>query len=444
MSSIGNSNTLNFTSFDPTQFHGDLDEIRKEASGSILKALTMLGTLDATGVLPGDKNATALEAPKGLMMNAADLTLRIGLLQDALNELMQQVSKTEIQGRLNDLNRENAEQVDKMKKQMEEVEKSVKKQQEAAKKSNIFQAIANFFKAIFDIVCAVFNFIAAAAYALVNPVAAAGLIVAGCALIASGVCNLVLAIDATVAAATGKGFLDDKHKANLAKAAEICGYIALGASMISGVAVITQGLRAGAALAAKQLTQAGLEAGTKAVTQTVMKAGTQAFKELMKMGAEEVTENSIKFAMHAAKAAMKEGATAGVKEAAQQAAQLAVQGVVKDLMKQIFKPLVDMSMKQAIAGVLTQAPAQIVTGAGELKVADLQAEAADARRKADEAEAQAKAIQAMITMLRNLIEQLQSDLEEMMESSMETVSAIFKAADDSAESMKELMNFQSA
>lgn len=122
MSSIGNNTSTNFPSFDATRFHTDLDKIRQEASGSIIKALTMLGTLSTTGALPGDKNATALEPPKGLLMNAADLTLRIGLLQDALNELMQQVSKTEITGRLNDLNRENAEQVDKMKKQMEEVE----------------------------------------------------------------------------------------------------------------------------------------------------------------------------------------------------------------------------------------------------------------------------------------------------------------------------------
>lgn len=446
MSTIGNSNTQNYTSFDPTQFHQDLNEVRDQAAKSIIKALTTLGTLDSTGDIPGDSNATVLEPPKGLMMNAADLTLRIGLLQDALNELMQQVSKNEIKGRLNDLNRENAEQVDKMKRQMEEVEKSVKKQQEAAKKSNIFTAIANFFKAIFDLISAVFTAIAAVAYALSgNVVAAAGLFVASAALFASGVCNMVLAIDATIQAAGGKGFLSDQAKANLEKATEILGYIALGASLISGLSVVVQGLRAGASLAAKELAKAGLEAGRKAVMQEVMKAGTQAMKELMGQASKTVSKEIAKeFAEQAAKVAAREGAQAAVKEVAKEAARIAINVAVKDLMKEILKPMVQLSLQQAVLGVLTQAPAQIVTGAGELEVANLQEEAAKAQRKADEAEAQAKAIQAMITMLRKLIEQLQNDLQDMMESAMETVSAIFKAADDSSESMKELLHFQSA
>jgi hypothetical protein len=111
-------------------------------------------------------------------------------------------------------------------------------------------------------------------------------------------------------------------------------------------------------------------------------------------------------------------------------------------MKPLLEEMVKLSLRQAAAAILLAAPSAITSGVGDVKVANLQLEAADARRKADEAEAQAKSIEAMITMLRNMIDQLQSDLETMLESAMETVSAIFKAADDSASSMKELMHFQ--
>ena len=47
-------------------------------------------------------------------------------------------------------------------------------------------------------------------------------------------------------------------------------------------------------------------------------------------------------------------------------------------------------------------------------------------------------------MVHVAIEQLQDDLQKMLESSMETISAIFNAADETASSMKDLMHFQAA
>jgi hypothetical protein len=108
----------------------------------------------------------------------------------------------------------------------------------------------------------------------------------------------------------------------------------------------------------------------------------------------------------------------------------------------MLQEMIELSLKQSVAAILLAAPSAITSGVGDVKEANLVEEAARARSEADKAEAQAKAIEAMITMLRNMIEQLQSDLEDMMEAAMETVSAIFKAADDSASSMKELMHFQ--
>lgn len=410
MSSISNSTTAKLSSFDATQFHSELDTVREEGAISITNALTLLTSLDATGLVPGQAGAMTLVPPKG-MMNASDLTLRIGLLQDALNELMQQVSKNEIQGRLNDLNRANMEQLDKMKEQMKEIENSVKKQKEADKKSNTFAAIANFFKAAFDIVCAVFSAVAAVGYLFVNPAAAVGLAVSALALAASGICNMVVAIDAAMAAATGKGFLSDTDKKNLEKATEILGYIALVAGVLSGIAVIVSAARTGAAMAGKELMKHGLEAGNKAIAKEVLNAGKQAIQE--------ITRDFFK-----------------------QAAKEALTSVVKEAMKPMLQEMIELSLKQSVAAILLAAPSAITSGVGDVKEAKLDEEAADARLEADKAEAQAKSIEAMITMLRNMIEQLQSDLEDMMEAAMETVSAIFKAADDSASSMKELMHFQ--
>jgi hypothetical protein len=410
MSSISNSTTAKLSSFDATQFHSELDTVREEGAISITNALTLLTSLDATGLVPGQAGAMTLVPPKG-MMNASDLTLRIGLLQDALNELMQQVSKNEIQGRLNDLNRANMEQLDKMKEQMKEIENSVKKQKEADKKSNTFAAIANFFKAAFDIVCAVSSAVAAVGYLFVNPAAAVGLAVSALALAASGICNMVVAIDAAMAAATGKGFLSDTDKKNLEKATEILGYIALVAGVLSGIAVIVSAVRTGAAMAGKELMKHGLEAGNKAIAKEVLNAGKQAIQE--------ITRDFFK-----------------------QAAKEALTSVVKEAMKPMLQEMIELSLKQSVAAILLAAPSAITSGVGDVKEANLEEEAAGARREADKAEAQAKSIEAMITMLRNMIEQLQSDLEDMMEAAMETVSAIFKAADDSASSMKELMHFQ--
>jgi hypothetical protein len=459
MNKIGDGLTAKLSSFDATQFHSDLDKVREQGAKSITTALTLLTSLDATGLAPRKAGAMTLAPPKG-MMNASDLTLRIGLLQDALNELMQQVSKNDIQGRLSDLNRQNMEQLDKMKEQMKEVENSVKKQNEAAKKSNTFAAIANFFKATFDLVCAAFSAIAAVGYLFVNPAAAAGLVVSALALAASGICNAFLALDAIQASVTGEGFLSDKDKKNLEKATEILGYIALVAGVLSGIAVIVSAVRTGAAMAGKELMKQGLEAGNKAVAKEVLNAGKQAIqeitrdffkqaaKEALKEGSKEAAEQTAKvFLEQAAKVAARESINATASEATKAglnaAMRQAITSVVKETMKPILEEMIKLSLRQSAAAIFLAAPSAITSGAGDVKVAKLQTEAADAQRKADQAEAKAKAIEASITMLRNMIDQLQSDLETMLETAMETVSAIFKAADDSASSMKELMHFQS-
>lgn len=455
------NNPATVAGFDPGSLHTTLKEVKKTATESITQALTLLTTVDATGVMPPKDGVMQLAPPK-VNMSAANLTLRIGLLQDALNELMTAVSKNEIEGRLNELNRDNREQLDKMKDQMKNLEKEAEKKREADKKVNIFQAIANFFKAIFDFISAVFTIIAAVGYALTgNVAAAAALVAASAALIASGVINLVMAVDSIAKAAGTGGFLSDKAIQGMNKTCEILGHVAMGAAMVGGLGAVVSGIRQGATMAAGKLMEKGIHMSTKDIMKQMVKAGgdlmqdiagkgtTKLAMELTKEGAEAsgkrlASEVALEFAESAAKAAAKLGASPGVGNTAREAAEAAAQAVIKEVLFQNIRPMVDLASRQAITSSVIQGSMQITQGVAGVLVADIREDAAAARRKADEAEAQAKAIQAMIELLRKTIEQLQEDLQNMLETSMETISAIFNAADETASSMKDLMHFQTA
>lgn len=441
------SNPSTIAGFDPAALHTTLKDIRQTGSESLTKALTLLSNIDASGVATTNKDGVIELAPPKSSLSAIDLTLRIGLLQDALNQLMQAVSKNEIEGRLNELNRENREQLDKMKDQMKHIEEEAAKKREADKKLNIFEAIANFFKAIFDIISAVFTAIAAVAYALTgNVVAAAGLFTATVALIASGIVNLTLAIDSVVRAATGgKSLLSDDTVKAMQKATEILGYVAMGAAMVGALGAVVQGIRQGANMAAGELIKHGLNSSPKAIMREVMGAGSDVMMELASQGSKSLGKELAKeFAEQAVKVSLKQGAAEGSKEAAAEAVKVAIREAVKDVMREQLKHIYNLAQRQGITSAIIGGSQQILQGTSTILVGDLRADAADAKRKADEAEAQAKAIEAMIQMLRKLIEQLEQDLQDMLESSMETISAIFNAADESSSSMKELMHFQSA
>ena len=455
------SNPSTVAGFDPNSLHTTLKEVKKTATESLTKALTLLSTVDATGTLPPKDGVMQLSAPK-LNLSAADLTLRIGLLQDALNELMTAVSKNEIEGRLNDLNRENREQLDKMKDQMKNIEKEAEKKREADKKVNIFQAIANFFKAIFDIISAVFTAIAAIGYALTGNIAgAAGLFAATAALAASAVINLVMTLDSVIKAAGGGGFLNEKAIQGMTKATEILGYVAMGAAMVGGLGALVSGIRQGATMAAGKLAEKGIHLSTKEIMQQLPKVGGELFQEIASKGTQKLaleltkeglegaakklpSEIALEVAKEAAEQAAKQGASGLIKEVAKDAALAAAGAIMKEALFNSLRPLLDLAARQAITSAIIQGSTQITQGVAGVLVADIREDAAAARRKADEAEAQAKAIQAMIELLRKTIEQLQEDLQNMLESSMETISAIFNAADETASSMKDLMHFQAA
>ena len=433
------NNPATYVGLTPTDLHKTLQELRETATKDLSQALTDLGVINATGGTGGNEGIIQLAAPK-LMMSAMDLTLRIGLLQDALNQLQEQTSRTEIEGRLGELNRDNKDKLTQIKENMDHVAEQAKKNKEAQKKTDIFTAIANFFKAIFDAIAAVFTLIAAVGYALTgNAAAAAALVVAATALIASSVVNFTMAIDSVMKAVGGQGFLSDADIQRMQKAVEILGYIAMGASMVAGLGAIVEGISTASKMAASKLGDLGFKNAGELAKQMVKEVATDAFTESAYLTTK--SSDAAKLAMEkAVEEAMKEGASKLIKEVAVDT----IKAAVKESLMNSLLEFMQMGTRTAIAAAATQGAGQILTGVGETIVADIKADAANEKRLADEAEAKLKAIEAMMQMLRQMIEELQKQLGEMLDSAMEAVSAIFNAVDETSSSMKELMHFQAA
>ncbi len=390
-------------SFDPTALLGDLDDVRTSAAKSLQESFKLLGTLISGGTTSGPANGTQeLEAPVNISRNVNDMTLRIGLLQDALNQLMQQVSRTEIKQRMSEMQKENQKELDRFQEQMTKAAEAAEKAQESQKKGNIFEAVSNWIQAAISVVSAIFTLISAVGQILTNPVGAAGLIVAGVALIGVAAVQITLAIDATMRAAGKEGFLTDDQKSKMKLAAEIMGYIAIAGSMI--------GLVGGVVIA---LGQAGKAAGALAG------------KEIGRMAAAKLVATG-----------MKEGIT--------KTTDMTIARVAKYAFEEAMKPLMKLGAQLALVQILGQTSNAITKGVGAIEVAKLDQQASDLLAEADLAEAAAKAIAAMIAKLQALIEQLQQQLEDMVEQGQQTLSIIFGAIDESASSMTRIHQTTSA
>lgn len=435
--------------------HDELQDIKKEAHKSLQDYLIKLGTiLSQSNTVLG--SAPILAPPSQSIIGLADQTLRIALIQDALNQLLQQVSELEIDGRLNTLEQSNMDELKNVMKQIDEAQEAHRKQTEANQKAGVFEAVGAWFKAVFDVVSAAFSAVAAIGYALTgNVVAAAGLFVAAAALLASGVCNIVLAVDATVRAAGGQGFLSETHKANLEKAAEICGYIAMAAGMLGGLAAVTGALRSAVSTASKEMVNYGLKTGFKEMSKQVLQTAKDTVKNTLKEAFTKATGNAFKTATkevtkevaeEAAQQAIRIAIRSGGQEAAEVAAKQAVnefiQATIKEAIQQSLKPLTQMISRMGLLTTISQAAMQGTSATGTLLVGNIEAEVQAHKLEADKAEAAAKAFQGLIVMLRNLIEQLQKELLEMIESSMESVQALFTAVDETLSSMKDLMQMK--
>lgn len=389
--------------FDPQAFTGQIQDAKSAVIKTLQQSVQLLTT-------KGAEKQTSITKSDGLPDLAAptfskqvnDLTLRIGLLQDALNQLMAKVSKQEINQRMNEMQKENQRQLEKFKDQMEKAAEAAKKNKEAEKKGNVFEAVSNWIQAVVSVVSAIVTMISAVGQILTNPVGAAGLIVASVALIGAAAVQITLAIDATMRAAGKEGFLSEADRTKMAKAVEILGYIALAGSMI--------GLVGGVVVA---LGQAGKAAGTLAG------------KEIGRVAAAKL-------------------AATGTKELAQKSMNMTIARVAAYAFKDAMQPLLRLGGQMATIQLVGQGVNMTATGVAQEKITDLQKQASDLQAEADLAEAAAKAIQAMVAKLRALIEQLQQELEAMVEQGQQTLAIIFGAIDESAESMTRVQHNLSA
>lgn len=385
------------TIFDPGAMLGEVADIKQNAIQALQASFKMLATVGPEGSTPNSQADGLVELEKpSFNSNVNDITLRIGLLQDALNQLMAQVSKTEIRSRMDELQKENQRQLERFEEQMAKAAEAAQKNQEAEKKGNIFEAVSNWIQAVISVVSAVVTLISAAAQILTNPVGAAALIVAGVALIGAAAVQITLAVDATMRAAGQEGFLSEADRTKMNKAVEILGYIALAGSMI--------GLVGGIVVA---LGQAGKAAGG--------------------LAAKEIT-----------KAAAAKLVATGMKESLTKSAQATSQAIPRYAMyafKESMAPLTRLGAQMAAIQILGQSTNQIAGGVVNHEIAEIKGEASALLEEADLAEAAAAALEAAISKLRAMIEQLQSELEKLVEDFQQTMAVIFGAIDESANSM---------
>lgn len=387
---------------DPQALLGDTSEIKQEAKKSIEQALQMLGTVIAGNSLEAEEGVQELPPPSSsLLGGVTDLTLKIGLIQDALDQLMQEVSKLGIEQRMNQADQANQQQLEKIEEQAAEMQEAAAKAKEAEEKGNLFQMIGDWVNvAITAIAIAVTAVTAVVAGALTGGVAAVAL---GVAIAAMSVClaaQITLAVDSTVAYHNdGQGFMSDDVRGAMETTAMVAGIIGSVASLVSGFAAIAKGVSAALSAAAKEL---GEEA-TKAAIQ-------QAAKEGVKAGIKNAADEGMSAAAQAAKQAYQEAAGA------------------------TMKTITNLAKTQFVGQLASQA---VETG-GTIATNEIKQDALAHERNAAEAEAAAKELQAVITMLKKMIEQLQEELEAMMDSAAQSLEVIFGMCDDSQTSMQKI------
>ncbi len=209
----------------------DLEETMALAQATLKDASKLL-TVSFLELQPVEvPGATQLEPPKKLAMDA---NLLLAQLQDALNQLTQKVSVNDIKQNLRTQNEANIKQLQTMQDAAKAASAAAATTKEAEHKRNVFNAVTAWIGAAVTVASMVLTAVAAVAMLAVNPVAAAALFVAVGAMGVQLVCQVALAIDATMkAAGNEKGLGIDVAK--WTKVMQVAGYVALAASMVGMV-----------------------------------------------------------------------------------------------------------------------------------------------------------------------------------------------------------------
>lgn len=267
----------------------DVANIRQNGASALQAGLTELGKVAGNGIakFSAIMDLPSLAAPKS-NSSMADISLRIGLLQDALNQLMTEVSKLGLTQKMNEANAKNLEELDKMNEAIRKNAEAAEKAKEAEKKGNVIDAISNWVQAAVSIVSAVINVISAIAQAAAAVVTLGGYgygLVAAGALITSAVAlgvaaggQIALAIDSTMKACGGSGYLSDTQRADCAKVIEVAGYVAMAAGMIGLVGGIASSLTNAAGQVGGALGREGTKQGVAAMVKEAAVAAAQNLK----------------------------------------------------------------------------------------------------------------------------------------------------------------------
>jgi hypothetical protein len=389
---------------------GDFTEIKQEARQSVENALVMLGTVIAGNSLNRD-NLQKLPPPSFSMLGGiAELSLRIGLIQDALDQLMQEVSKVGIGQRLNQADRANQEQLARIDEQVAEAKEAAAKSKEAEEKGNLFQMIGDWVNVAITAISLAITVVGAVLGGIVTGGAATvALAVAIVALSITLAAQITLAIDSTVAYKNGgEGFLGDARGA-LETTAMVAGIVAAVASVATGLIAIARGFSAAAGAAAKELGEEATQAAVKAATREGVK---QALKESGKEAAKEIME------------------------AAPQAAYTAF--------KEVAAKTLGTLTKQASVNGIAQLANYGINAAGTVEKNKILIEAEKHKDAAAEAEAEAKAFEAVVKMLQKVISQMQEELESMIDAALQSLDAVFGIIDDTQTSQKKIMQSSGA
>lgn len=389
---------------------GDFTEIKQEARQSVENALVMLGTVIAGNSLNRD-NLQELPPPSFSMLGGiAALSLRIGLIQDALDQLMQEVSKVGIGQRLNQADRANQEQLARIDEQVAEAKEAAAKSKEAEEKGNLFQMIGDWVNVAITAISLAITVVGAVLGGIVTGGAATvALAVAIVALSITLAAQITLAIDSTVAYKNGgEGFLGDARGA-LETTAMVAGIVAAVASVATGLIAIARGFSAATAAAAKELGEEATQAAVKAATREGVK---EALKESGKEAAKEIMD------------------------AAPQAAYTAF--------KEVAAKTLGTLTKQASVNGIAQLANYGINAAGTVEKNKILKEAKKHEDAAAEAEAEAKAFEAVVKMLQKVISQMQEELESMIDAALQSLDAVFGIIDDTQTSQKKIMQSSGA
>jgi hypothetical protein len=394
---------------------GDFTEIKQEARQSVENALVMLGTVIAGNSL-NRENLQELPPPSFSMLGGiAELSLRIGLIQDALDQLMQEVSKVGIGQRLNQADRANQEQIARIDEQVAEAKEAAAKSKEAEEKGNLFQMIGDWVNVAITAISLAITVVGAVLGGIVTGGAATvALAVAIVALSITLAAQITLAIDSTVAHKNGgEGFLGDARGA-LETTAMVAGIVAAVASVATGLIAIARGFSAATAAAAKELGEEATQAAVKAATREgVKQALKESGKEALHLGGKEV-----------------------LMEAAPKAAYTAFREVAAETLKTLAT--------QAKIVTITQLANAGINAAGTVEKNKILKEAEEHLQAAKDAEAEAKAFEAVVKMLQKVISQMQEELESMIDAALQSLDAVFGIIDDTQTSQKKIMQSSGA